>query len=93
MSKTDLQSRPIFHRKQEAIKAHILICFTSLIMEKFLELTTQMSIRNIRDFIWDITETHIQDTVTSDVFLFRSPTNDIMHTPLKKWILKWGLPH
>lgn len=33
MSKFDLQARPIFHQKQEAIKAHVLICFVALIIE------------------------------------------------------------
>jgi len=33
MSKFDLQTRPIYHQKQDAIKAHILICFVALMAE------------------------------------------------------------
>ncbi len=45
MSKFDLQARPIYHQKQDAIKAHVLICFVALIVEKYLELTTKLSLR------------------------------------------------
>ena len=94
MSKTDLQARPVFHRKEDAIKSHILICFMALIIEKYLELTTKLSRRQIKDHIWNITETHIQDKVTKDVFLFRSPTKAILNSPLAAIINKWKiLPH
>jgi len=64
MSKFDLQTRPIYHQKQEAIKAHVLICFVALMAEKYLELTTKLSLREIRFLVWNITETHIQDQLT-----------------------------
>jgi transposase len=37
MSKTDLRFRPIFHRKENRIKAHILICFAAYALYKELE--------------------------------------------------------
>ncbi|HKB87283.1 MAG TPA: IS1634 family transposase [Ignavibacteriaceae bacterium] len=94
MSKTDLETRPIFHYKEEAIRAHVLICFVALIIEKYLELSTNLSIRKIRDLIWDITETHIHDKLTKKVFIFYSPTKDIMNSPLTEMIVNWKLlPH
>lgn len=33
MSKTDLQARPSFHYAHDAIKAHVLLCFTALVIE------------------------------------------------------------
>jgi hypothetical protein len=94
MSKTDLQTRPVFHRREDAIRSHILICFVALILEKYLELKTQLSLRQIRFLIWNITESHIQDTLTKEVFIFRSPTEEIMRSPLAPWIKKWNLlPH
>jgi transposase len=94
MSKFDLQARPIFHQKQEAIKAHVLICFAALIAEKYLELTTKLSLREIRFLLWNITETHIQDRLTKEIFLFQSPTKDVMKSPLASLIKKWKLlPH
>lgn len=94
MSKSDLQARPIYHQKHDAIKAHVLICFVALIVEKYLELTTKLSLREIRFLVMNITETHIQDRVTKEIFTFRSPTKDILETPLANLISKWNLlPH
>lgn len=94
MSKSDLQTRPIFHHKEDAIRSHVLICFTALIMEKYLELTTQLSLLRIRILIWNITETHIQDAITKKVFIFSSPTDEILESPLADLIRDWKiLPH
>jgi transposase len=38
MSKTDLRFRPIFHRKENRIKAHLLICFAAYALYKELEI-------------------------------------------------------
>jgi transposase len=94
MSKNDLAIRPVFHRKEDAIRSHVLICFVSLILEKYLELTTKLSLRDIRLLICDITETHIRDKLSNEVFVFRSPTAEILGSPLAKLIKKWKiLPH
>lgn len=93
MSKSDLAARPIFHHKEEAIRAHILLCFIALMIGKYLEIMTGMSLRSIRDFIWNVTEAHIQDTVSKEIFTFRSPMVEIMRSPLKQLIQKWKLPH
>lgn len=94
MSNSDLETRPIFHYKEDAIRAHILICFVALILEKFLELTTKLSLLKIRDLIWNVTETHIQDKLTKKVFIFSSPRKDIMDSPLEKLVKLWKrLPH
>jgi transposase len=37
MSKSDLQERPIFHRKFERIRGHLLVCFCSLLVMKETE--------------------------------------------------------
>lgn len=94
MSKSDLETRPIFHHKEDAIRSHVLICFTALIIEKYLELSTNLSLAKIRDLIWDITETHIQDKLTKNVFIFSSPTKDLSDSPLGKFVNLWSLlPH
>jgi transposase len=94
MSKFDLQTRPIYHQKHDAIKAHVLICFVALIAEKYLELTTRLSLREIRFLVWDITETHIQDNLTKEIFVFPSPTKEILKSQLRLLIFKWNLlPH
>jgi len=94
MSKFDLAARPIYHQKEDAIKSHVLICFVALIIEKYLELSTKMSLRNIRQLVWDITESHIRDTITKETFKFISPTSEITKSPLASLIKKWNLlPH
>jgi transposase len=91
MSKNDIQSRPIFHFKEDSVRSHVLICFVALMIEKYLELTTKMSLRQIRDIIWNITEAHIQDTQTKEIYTFRSPTKDLMESPLADLTKKWKL--
>jgi hypothetical protein len=94
MSKFDLEARPIYHQKEDAIRSHVLICFVALLIEKYLELSTKLSLRNIRRIVWNITETHIQDTLTKETFKFQSPTNEIKDSPLATLIKKWKLiPH
>ena len=94
MSKNDLQARPIYHQKENAIRSHILICFVALIIEKYLELTTSLSLRDIRFLVWNITESHIQDKLTKEVFEFRSPTDEIRKSQLANLIKEWEiLPH
>ena len=43
MSKTDLRFRPIFHRKENRIKAHLLICFAAYALYKELEIKIKAS--------------------------------------------------
>jgi len=94
MSKFDLEARPIYHQKEDAIRSHVLICFVALIIEKYLELTTKISLRNIRTLVWNITESHIRDTMTKETFKFISPTSEIIKSPLAPLIKKWKLlPH
>lgn len=93
-SKFDLEARPIYHQKQDAILSHVLICFMALIIEKYLELNTKMSLRNVKLLVWRITESHIRDAVTKETFKFISPTTEIMNSPLAPLIRKWKLlPH
>lgn len=45
MAKSDLKARPIFHRKRDAIEAHLTIVMVALAVGKHIELTTQFSIK------------------------------------------------
>jgi transposase len=80
MSKHDLETLPIYHQKEDAIRSHVLICFLTLIIEKYLELTTHMTLRNIRLLVWSITESHIRDSETGVTFKFASPTAELMES-------------
>lgn len=47
MSKTDLRARPIFHRKRDAIEAHLTVVFTSLAVSRFMQDATGASLKKI----------------------------------------------
>ncbi|HNU76801.1 MAG TPA: hypothetical protein PKM75_00410, partial [Prolixibacteraceae bacterium] len=55
---------------------------------------SELSLSRIRFLVMNITETHIQDRITNEIFPFRSPTKDIRDTPWADLISKWKLlPH
>jgi len=84
MSKTDLQTRPIFHYTHDAIKAHVLLCFMALILGKFLEIKTGLSLRRIRDILWNVHEAHIEDTLTGKQITLQSNLEDFNKSKLSK---------
>lgn len=45
MSKSDLKARPIFHRKQDSIRAHLTIVFAALAVAQYIEERSQISIK------------------------------------------------
>jgi hypothetical protein len=45
MSKSDLQARPIYHRKRDSIEAHLTIVFAALAVTRWIEAQTGWSIR------------------------------------------------
>lgn len=87
VSKTDLQTRPIFHQTHEAIRAHVLLCFMALMMSKFLEIKTGLSIRRIRDIIWNVHEAHIVDKLTKKAITLQTNMEDFNGTPLAEILL------
>ena len=84
MSKPDLQARPIFHRTQEAIRAHMLICFMALMMGKYLEINTSKSLRQIRKELWQVHEAHICDEQTGEVHVMQMDTGEFASNELSK---------
>lgn len=45
MAKSDLKARPIFHRKREAIEAHLTVVFAALAISRRIEKQTGLSIK------------------------------------------------
>jgi len=45
MAKSDLQARPIYHRKRDSIEAHLTIVFAALAVSRWIEARTGWSIR------------------------------------------------
>lgn len=47
--KTTLDLRPMYHRKDERIRAHVLVCFLALLLVRIAEVETKQSWDRIRD--------------------------------------------
>jgi Transposase DDE domain len=45
MAKSDLQARPVYHRKRDSIEAHLTIVFAALAVSRWIEARTGWSIR------------------------------------------------
>jgi transposase len=72
ISKSDLEVRPIFHHKEESIRNHILLCFMSLCISKYLELKTKTSIKEVVHQIKSIVDMHILSKTTQRVMKIRT---------------------
>lgn len=58
IAKSDLEARPIYHRKKDLIEAHLLIVFTALCMTRVIEVEKSESIKKVTDDLkdkWSIT--------------------------------------
>lgn len=64
VSKSDLQTRPIFHFKEEPIRLHILICFMALVISKHIEIKTGVSIRKYLDKAKKVVDGQILNHIT-----------------------------
>lgn len=71
MAKSDLLMRPVYHFKQTAIEAHILICVMSLAVAKFMELRTGKSIRSLMDSFKKITDAWVLNPASGEKILWR----------------------
>ena len=89
VAKNDLQTRPIFHFKEEPIKLHLLICFMALAVSKHIELKTETSIRSFLTMCKKITDVRIINKITKKEIKMRTTI-----TPsLQKLITKINPPH
>lgn len=82
ISKSDLQTRPIFHYKEEPIKLHLLICFMALVVSKHIELQTSTSIRKFIHECKKITDGRLKNKITGKKITIRanltSPTIEFL---------------
>ena len=66
MAKSDLEARPIYHRKQNSIKYHLLIVFTALCMAKVIEIKTGSSIEKVTEELKDKWTITIKDEISGN---------------------------
>ena len=72
ISKSDLQTRPIFHFKEDPIKLHLLICFTALVLSKHIELQTNTSIKKFIHECKKITDARLKNKITGKEIRIRA---------------------
>lgn len=72
LAKSDLEIRPIYHFKQQTIKAHILICFMALAVSKYLEIKTGKSLKHIIQELKGVTDARILNMITKQQAILRS---------------------
>lgn len=71
--KSDLQTRPIFHFKEDPIKLHLLICFMALVVSRNIELSTGASIKSFIQECKKITDAQLTNLITREEIKMRSP--------------------
>jgi len=71
IAKSDLQTRPIFHFKEEPIKLHLLICFLSLVSAKHIELSSGSSIKKFIHECKKITSGRLLDKITNEELILK----------------------
>ncbi len=54
--KTTLDLRPVYHRRQERIRAHVLLCWLSLLLIRLAENGTDQTWHRIR---WELEKMHL----------------------------------
>lgn len=89
VSKNDLQTRPVFHFKQEPIQLHVLICFMALAISKHIELSAPISIRAFVTHCKRVTDARLLNKITKNEIKMRAP----VPTHLKEIVTKILRPH
>lgn len=87
ISKSDLQTRPIFHYKEEPIKLHLLICFIALVVSKHIELLGNISIRKFIHECKKITDARLKDQITGKEIIIRAKLTPAVTEILRKFEL------
>lgn len=91
IAKSDLESRPVFHYRADAVRSHILICFTALMFAKYMEIKTNFSIKQIIDMIWSVTHAKLYNMKTAETFLLKSEITACEQKILDKFL--WDLSY
>lgn len=89
ISKNDLQTRPIFHFKEQPIKLHILICFMALVISKHIELKIGISIRKFLDESKKVVDGEVLNHITRKIVTIKAEPTQKM----KGLIEKLEAPH
>jgi len=89
ISKHDLQTRPIFHFKEEPINLHVLICFMALVLSKHIELATGDSIRKFLTECKKVTDARMLNKITNKETRIRTRLSE----KILAYLRSLDLPH
>jgi len=84
ISKSDLQTRPIFHYKEEPIKLHMLICFMALVISRHAEGRTGLSIKEFIHQSRKVTDARLKSKITGKEIRIRANHTQTTIEILKK---------
>jgi len=76
ITKTDLEARPIFHRLDETIKAHLVIVFAGLAIAKYIEIQTGMSMKKVLKIAGKILTHKVKNTKTGEIAFVETTIED-----------------
>ncbi|MBI4215718.1 MAG: IS1634 family transposase [Parcubacteria group bacterium] len=82
MAKSDFKARPIFHRKQDSIEAHLTIVLTALAIGKSLESQTGMTIKQLVKTLRPIRSGIV--VINGQEYLAEEEVSPVIHTLLQK---------
>lgn len=72
MAKSDLFARPIYHHKENSIKAHLAICFMAMAVGKYLELKTGLSLHHVVDLLKQVQDARIVNIQTKEEMIVQA---------------------
>lgn len=78
IAKSDLQTRPIFHFKEEPIKLHMIICFIALVLSKHIELKTKVSIKRFITECKKIADARMINSITQKEVTIKGKTTEVV---------------
>lgn len=76
LTKSDLEARPIFHRLDETIKAHLVIVFAGLAIARYIELKSNMSIHKALKLAGKVLTQKVTNTVTGETAVVETTIKD-----------------
>jgi hypothetical protein len=91
MSKHDLRARPIFHYKEDSIKAHLLIVVMALAVSKLIEKDSGESIQHVRDQLIQAVSYYQEDRLTHDQYVQHPELDELDLTPKLDNIVRRGM--
>lgn len=76
ITKSDLEARPIFHRLDETIKAHLVIVFAGVAIARYIEIQTGMSIKKALKLAEKLLTHEVTNTKTGEMAYVETTIED-----------------